>query len=159
MGIPSFAPLLPGADHQLLPRGIHPADWGEVVSRFRWTARRIELLEGLFRAAWNLHRAGCLRLYLDGSFVTSKDEPNDYDAAWDPQGVDHTQLDPVFLDFSQKRRRQKDTYSGEFFPSGWPADARYRTFLEFFQEDRFGNPKGIVLLDLLSLPVSFNLIP
>ena len=37
---------------------------------------------------------------------------------------------------------------GEMFVAGGPADLAGRTFLQFFQEDREGNPKGIVAFDL-----------
>jgi len=48
-----------------------------------------------------LTKAGCRRVYLDGSFVTSKPEPGDYDACWDIAGVDVEVPDSVFLDFSR----------------------------------------------------------
>lgn len=58
------------------------------------------------------------------------------------------QLDPVLLDFSNKRAAQKAKYGGELFISSFIADAQGRTFLDFFQEDRNGNPKGIVEVHL-----------
>ena len=46
-------------------------------------------------------------MYIDGSFVTVKLEPRDYDACWDIDGVNVEALDSVFLDFSKGRRAQK----------------------------------------------------
>jgi hypothetical protein len=86
---------------------------------------------------------------LDGSFVTAKPDPEDYDCAWDVVGVDPHLLDPVLLDFRNQRAAQKAKFQGEFFPASSIADPRTgQTFLQFFQQDRNGQPKGIVALDL-----------
>ena len=74
------------------------------------------MLSGLRLALAALNRAGCRRVYLDGSFVTVKREPGDYDACWDIEGVDVEVLDSVFLDFPEGRAAQKRKYLGEFFP-------------------------------------------
>lgn len=99
-----------------------------------------------------LRSAGCKRLYIDGSFVTSKRVPNDYDAAWEPAGVDVRlllSLEPVFGDFSNSRAAQKAKFFGEFFPSSETADPVGTTFLDFFQIDKnTGNAKGIIALNL-----------
>ena len=71
-----------------LPPGIHWATWPEIQSRFGFSSRRQQLLGGLHLALAALNRAGCSRVYIDGSFVTVKREPGDYDACWDIDGVD-----------------------------------------------------------------------
>ena len=58
---------------------------------------------GLMAALENLKGAGCQTVYLNGSFVTSKGIPNDYDACWEEAGVDPTALDPVLLTFDPGR--------------------------------------------------------
>jgi hypothetical protein len=84
----------------------------------------------------------------DGSYVTEKQDPGDFDACWDPAGVDPTLLDPVLLDFSNGRRNQKQKYRGEFFPSSARADAM-RTFVDYFQVDKVsGNRKGLIVIRL-----------
>jgi hypothetical protein len=96
-----------------------------------------------------LRAAGCQLVYLDGSFVTAKPEPADFDACWGVEGVDVEALDAVFLDFSNSRARQKQRFLGELFPAELPEGASGRTFLEFFQTDKeSGEPKGIVVVDL-----------
>ena len=89
---------------------------------------------------------------MDGSFVTTKTVPNDFDVAWDPAGVDLLRLkilEPVFFDFANARAAQKAKFFGEFFPSSINADPAGNTFLEFFQIDKHtGNQKGIIALDL-----------
>ncbi len=105
---------------------------------------------GGFRAALaNLKDAGCRTVYLNGSFVTSKTHPNDYDAYWEEAGVDPTALDPVLLTFDVGRATQKAKYLGELFPASIIADAEGLSFLEFFQTDKeTGRPKGIIAMDL-----------
>ena len=66
-----------------LPAGIHSSGWEEVESRFGFSERRLQLLGGLKSALRALRRAWCRRVYIDGSFVTVKREPGDYDACWD----------------------------------------------------------------------------
>ena len=93
--------------------------------------------------------AGCRTAYLNGSFVTSKETPNDYDACWEEAGVDPTVLDPVLLTFDPGRATQKAKYMGELFPASVVADADGLSFFEFFQSDKdTGNPKGIIAIDL-----------
>jgi hypothetical protein len=142
--------VVPGFDSRgLLPVGIHAATWKQIVSRLGFTPRRTWLLEGLNKALQLLRAAGCRLVYLDGSFVTAKPEPRDFDACWAIKGVDVEKLSPVFLDFSNSRARQKRAFRGEFFPAELPEGATGRTFLEFFQIDKeTGNPKGILAIDL-----------
>lgn len=131
----------------LLPPGVHMASWEQLHDRFGNTAHRRRLLEGLKKALISLKAAGCLRVYLDGSFVTSKKKPGDFDACWDETGVDPTKLDPVLLDFSKKRAAQKAKFLGELFPASASANAT-RGFITYFQQQRDGTPKGIVCIDL-----------
>ena len=50
----------------LLPKGVHRADWDEVVKRFGGNLQRRQLLKGLEEALELLRQAGCRRVYLDG---------------------------------------------------------------------------------------------
>jgi hypothetical protein len=144
--IPECVPL-DGAPFRVLPPGIHWADLGEVASRFACSDQRRWLFEGIQLAVTALQFAGCQRVYLNGSYVTEKDHPLDYDGCWDPTNVDPTRLDPVFLDFSNGRAAQKQKYRGEMFVLGkGNADD---SFLGFFQTEKAtGKGKGIVGLDL-----------
>ena len=101
------------------------------------------------RAAFeSLKSAGCQTVYVDGSFVTAKDVPNDFDCCWEPNGVDGDLLDRVLLDFNPGTAAQKDKYFAELFPNFVEGNTG-SPFLEFFQVDKdTGDPKGIVALDL-----------
>ena len=136
-----------------LPPGIHPASWAEVMARYGATPFRLTLLAGLKAALDSLRTAGCRRAYLDGSFVSTKDTPGDFDGCWEPAGVDPALLDPVLLDLAPPRIAQKVKYGGELFPAGAHLDMLGARALEFFQRDRqTGEPKGIVAIDLEDLP-------
>lgn len=132
-----------------LPQGVHWATWNEIVERFGTTPWRRDLLGGFQIALDGLRLAGCRTVYLDGSFVTSKEVPRDFDACWDEDGVDMELIDPVLLEFDRGRAAQKAKFRGEFFPASWTARMRGDVFLELFQTDKeTGQPKGIVALDL-----------
>ena len=133
----------------LLPAGVHLANWEEVADRFGANLWRERLMTGLQDALDDLRRAGCRRVYINGSFVTSKEFPNDFDACWEEEGVDPDLLDPVLLTFDPGRATQKGRYLGELFPASIIADDDGFSFLEFFQRDREeGEPKGIIAIDL-----------
>lgn len=132
----------------LLPEGVHEATWEAVVERFGWTERRRRQLDGLAEVLDVLATAGCRRVWLNGSFVTAKDEPGDFDACWDPDGVDLDELDPMLLDLSPDgRRRQRARFGGELFPNVVEAGSGLE-FADFFQNQRDGSRKGIVLLHI-----------
>ncbi len=121
-----------------LPPGIHEAPWSEILVRYGSTPHRLRLLAGLHAALISLRQAGCRRVYLDGSFVTAKPDPNDFDGCWEMAGVDFDLLDhhaPLLLDWSRRRAAQKATYGGELF-----------------RDRNSGQPKGIVALKLGDLP-------
>jgi hypothetical protein len=63
------------------------------------------------------------------------------------------QLEPVLLDWSNRRAAQKAKFGGELFIAESAADVWGTPYLEFFQHDRTtGQPKGIVAIDLGDLP-------
>ncbi len=90
---------------------------------------------------------------VDGSFVTAKPDPSDYDLAFDPAGVKAALLDPVFRRHDDGRAAMKAKYLGDIVPWGWVAcGVTGLIYYEFFMSDRSGNPKGVVLLKLDQLP-------
>lgn len=145
--IPDFEPS------GLLTPGVHGATWAEIVERFGYNPQRTLLLGSLQRALVALRYAGCTVAYLDGSFVTTKPIPGDYDLCWSFQGVDPVRLDPVFLDFDNHRQAMKAKYQGDLFPAEIPEGNSGKLFLDFFQTDKdTGAAKGVVLIDLRRFP-------
>ena len=130
-----------------LPPGEWEATWEELTAAFGTTPWRNELLAGCRRALLALKAAGCRRAWIDGSFATDKDHPADIDGCYDPIGVDPGRLHPALRDLSPGRPAQKAEFGCEFFPNILEAGSGM-FFVEFFQHDRNGDPKGIVVIDL-----------
>ena len=134
-----------------LPPGVHDAKWSDVADRFAGNNHRAHLIGGLLAACRNLASAGCGEVLLDGSFVSAKSTPADYDGAWETAGVDPDRLDPVLLDFSNRRAAMKAKYLGDLFPASAFA-APGVLYRDFFRTDRNGVEKGVVLINLETLP-------
>jgi hypothetical protein len=138
-----------GTPWNILPPGIHQSTLSELATAFAVNHKRRAQFRGLLEALTKLKYAGCKTVYIDGSYVTGKPEPSDFDTCWDPNGVDPHKLDPIFLDFSNNRHNQKLAFMGEFFPSTASADKAGRVFIDFFQIEKYtGSKKGIVEIDL-----------
>ncbi len=130
-----------------LPFGIHQATWQEFQSRFCIFAhsnRRLKLCDTIEQLIIAAKNSGIVeQLILAGSFVTSKEEPNDFDAIIIFQSsVDVTSLAPFQLDLvdgSRARRR----FGGDVFPirSG---TTRASNLLSYFQHNRLGKLVGVV---------------
>ena len=145
--IPNFDPVTGN-----LPAGEYVATWQNMLDRFGQTPWRRKLLAGMLEALRLLKAAGCLRAHIDGSFVTAKEEPGDFDACWDAEGVDFDRVDDRLLTFDRGRATQKAAFLGELFIADARADPQGTLFLDFFQTDREGRRKGIVVIDLKDLP-------
>jgi len=138
-----------------LPVGIHWTTWQEFANRFGKTVHRQRLLKGLRMAVDVLAIAGCRTFYVDGSFVTSKQIPGDFDACWDASGVDIdllNMIEPLLLPRTIGGKWSlKGKYSGDIYPNIVELNSG-KTFLAFFQIDKeTGNQKGIIALDLRRL--------
>jgi hypothetical protein len=140
-------------EHGNLPAGIHDATWIEIVTRYATSTSCRDLLDGLLDALRSLKAAGCGTAYLDGSLVTAKEHPADFDARWESACVVLDRLDPELRDFSDERAAQKARYGCELFPADWPAQSDGKTFRDIFQRDHITKqPKGIIAIDLTGLP-------
>lgn len=139
-----------------LPPGIHSASLTEIELEFgSSTPRRVQLMAGLKQAVANFQQAGVQRIYLDGSFTTSKDEPNDIDGCWSAQGnINEKLLDPLFWNFQSDadvpifRDAVKAKYGLDFYIAEWTEVGSGKSFPDFFQTNRDGEPKGILQVNL-----------
>lgn len=134
-----------------LPPGIHYCTWDEFVARFETTPLRSRLIQGLLKAMEQLKAAGCRIIYINGSFVTQKPEPNDFDACWESDGVNIEYLRnnaPLLINYYERRTELKFKYKGDIFPAEMQAEETGLSFLELFQLDRKQNRKGIIAIDL-----------
>ncbi len=136
-----------------LPAGMHQATWEEFYERFGYTPHRRKLLDGLELAMRQLRDVGCKCIWVDGSFVTAKERPGDYDACFLEDGMDDwpiIELKTCFLDSTSERQLKR--YGGEFFSStlivGSDDKIPRRKYLEYFQSDDDDIPKGIIEIRL-----------
>lgn len=144
--IPDFIDI--GSPWYVLPEGIYDSTFEEIKTRLGFNEHRRVLIEGLEMACETLKMAGCKVIYLDGSFISNKPNPGDFDACWESINVNPNLLDPVLLDFSEGRKNQKEKFHGELFPARIKADKSF-TFLEYFQIDKeTGKKKGILKIIL-----------
>lgn len=129
---------IPPFDNDLgyLPPGVYETTWMEFSQRFGTNRHRLRLLTGIKAACLKLAMAGCRRIVIGGSFVTSKELPNDFDAYYDDFGLDFNILDHLFVN---ERDYQSEIFGGELEPT-----VGYDSFL---RRDRAGNSRGVVALD------------
>jgi hypothetical protein len=135
-----------------LPEGIWEATIEEVKERYAYNFRRRWHLERLEKAIQLIKDAEGTTLFLDGSFITSKDRPDDYDALTCKAEVGE-KLDGLI---NKHPNTQKAEYGGEFyFAENIMFDAltgTQKTFLDFFQTDTRSSEeyirKGIIRIIL-----------
>ena len=84
--------------------------------------------------------------WINGSFTTDKEEPNDIDGCWEyTLVVDVKKLDPCFL---SAREEMKNKYGLDFFIANIVEAGSGLPFPKFFQVNRDGDPKGIIVVQL-----------
>jgi hypothetical protein len=136
----------------LLPPGVHETDVGELREKIGWGRKRQGLLEGLEEALELMASCGVTRVYLDGSFVTDKDRPNDidgcYDLAEDVTAEDLERLAPIFPPSPSNRAEAKRRFGVDFFPAAATELGSGQPFLRFFQTDREGRERGVLSVEL-----------
>jgi hypothetical protein len=144
--IPSFT------DEGLLPPGVHQTGLEELKEKMGWSRKRRELLEGLEEALELMASYGVVRAYLDGSFVTDKDRPNDidgcYDLTEDVTAEDLKRLAPIFPPSPFSRAEAKRRFGVDFFPAAATELGSGQPFLRFFQTDREGRERGVLSVEL-----------
>ncbi len=134
-------------DDGLLPAGIHQATLAEFMERFAVFSRsdrRFQIVKQVERLIADAKRSGIVQsVFVAGSYVTAKPEPNDFDCilVLDQSIVGATL--PPFQYNLVSRKMARRIYGGDIAPAmeGSVALAQY---LEFFQRTREGKPAGIV---------------
>ena len=129
-----------------LPDGEYVVSLDEIETKFGCSnEQRRRLMQGLRAATANFRKANVRKLWIDGSFITDKENPNDIDGVWETNEEIYLDLlDPVFLG---SREAMKDKYGLDFFPdvievgSGLP-------FPVFFRTNRDNQPKGILVVQI-----------
>ncbi len=135
----------------ILPEGVHVAAWEEFAQRFiqfQKSDRRIRLGERILDLIQEARDSGIvLRVLIAGSFVTSKNEPDDFDGilVLDPETAQRTLAPFQYNLFSRRRARKR--FGGDVVPVLEDSQA-LQEYLEFFQTTRAGERMGIVELVL-----------
>lgn len=140
----------------LLPSGIHKATLKEIQEKLGWSGRRRRLLEGLERALDLMAACSVQRVYVDGSFVTDKDRPNDIDGCYDPaegaEGVERLRrMHPIWPPNLWNRAEAKEMFGVDFFPAATTEFGSGQPFLRFFQKDREGRERGVLMVELAEI--------
>ena len=132
-----------------LPEGQHLATLDEVEKFFGSSSeRRRKLMRGLWEAAANSKEAGVKRIWINGSFVTDKENPGDIDGCWEyGENVDISTIDPVFLQ-DDGISAVKEKYGLDFYLADDIELSSGIPFTKFFQINRDGINKGIIFVNL-----------
>lgn len=141
-----------------LAPGIYSLSWSEISNELGWNVYRKTLIDGLKNGLIALKNCGCKMAYIDGSFVSQKARPGDFDVCYEESGMDFAKLkkdyEPLTI-FANMRELQKTIYKGEFFRANDLADlltgVNFRTF---FQQIKYSFPveyKGIISINLDTL--------
>lgn len=132
---------------ETLTPGVHCVGLKELQENFAFTSHRKNLLNGFIIGATELFKIGCSAIYLDGSFVTKKECPGDFDACWDMNGVNLANLPKIFdVRAKDSIMMQKHIFGGEFYPNGIEGSSGI-LFMDFFQQIRQTNEKkGIIMV-------------
>lgn len=99
-----------------LPPGMWKTTWQQLVCRYAYSTHRKRLMRGLLIALHMLAKAGCTKVMIGGSFVSTKFAPQDIDMCWFEDGMDNALLDPVLAEDSLITRQTKlgiDAYAAE----------------------------------------------
>lgn len=138
-----------------LPPGVHSATLQEVEDAFgSRNDRRQLLMKGLKEAVALLKAGDVSKVFIDGSFVSDKEEPNDIDGCWSSIGADASKLDPLFWDFADeedfqnKRESLRQKFGIDFFIAEIIEGGSGKPFPEFFQTNRDGDAKGIIEVNI-----------
>lgn len=138
-----------------LPPGIYTVSVEEFEERFVHGAKRKEIFKGLQNLIKDLKEIGCTAIYIDGSYVSSKERPGDVDVCWDllddPDWEAFAKnTHPVLFMTKGKRFEQQTKYNADIFPANLIEGSSGLMFLDFFQKIKYTKEsKGIIKIELI----------
>lgn len=132
-----------------LPPGEHPVAWSDLIAAFgQGSVKRKLATEGLRRFGLMLRAAGGKWLFVDGSFATGRERPSDWDGCFVSTGIDWKVVDSRLVDIKSNRDSLKADFRCDIFAAETIDGRTGKPFRDFFQQERTGKPKGILVLDL-----------
>lgn len=129
-----------------LPEGVHDATVEEVGARFAYNPPRQRLFDAFLEVMDILNECNSPEVHLDGSFITTKETPSDYDMCWESTGVEQTDRLREFLELRELR---KERYLGDIFIR-MPQPPYFYDHVEHWQSDSRQDDavKGIIRIRL-----------
>jgi hypothetical protein len=129
-----------------MPPGIHTVTLAEVEDKFAYNAKRKALFAGLNRVVSILSEANCPEVFLDGSYITTKEKPDDYDLCFEPTGLQRTEGLRALLAAKENRKIE---YLGDIF-ARLPEPPFYLDYVTNWQKDGRNDDviKGILRIKL-----------
>lgn len=146
--------MIPNFDKDgYLPEGVHTATLEEVIERFLFSKKRETLIIGLKRLIDFCLSKKINILFLNGSFISRKLNPTDYDVCYTTNHPDkNTILKEVESSFRHGDLEEK--FGCQIFYAYSIADSKNNCFIDFFQQrkeearKRKPKKKGIIKLIL-----------
>jgi hypothetical protein len=118
----------------------------ELIQHFGSNPKRLQQITNALHFFQVFHRCGCHVVYVDGSFASLKKYPEDIDLCFDLTFTDTEKIEkefPQFFDPNEIGKIHKTLQCHIFH-----CDKNYTRLLNLLEEDREGNPKGLVKLNL-----------
>jgi hypothetical protein len=126
----------------------------EFVDHFGTNSTRMQQIENSIRFFRVFHRCGCKTVYVDGSFVSKKKNPEDIDLCFDLSDIDMGKLEiefPQFFDVNAIGTIHRDLRCHIFHFT------KEDTYLfDVLQYDRQYNFKGLVKLNISEILTSYD---
>jgi hypothetical protein len=137
-----------------LPEGIYECTLDELENTFgKSNEKRKKLFAKLLEFIHDIKSIGCDTLFIDGSFITTKELPKDIDVLWDYEGIKYENFKWESIElklpiiFNRYERELK--YKLDIFPAKLEEGASGKLFLDFFQQIKETNlKKGIIKIKL-----------
>jgi hypothetical protein len=126
----------------------------ELIHHFGINPHRLKQLENAMQFFRIFSSCGCQTVFIDGSFVSRKPYPEDIDLCFDTTGIDADKLEeefPAFFDPNAIGKIHRELHCHIFTFS-----ENSMRYFDMLSEDREGNLKGFVKLDLKDLPIHYD---
>jgi hypothetical protein len=131
--------------HGNLPPGIYSASFDDVVKRFGGKSLRRQELTNNLRDFYNSIKVHAVKIYIDGSYVTSKLSPRDVDLLVVlPRNFDFHSLAAHHLYNFQFHYQKYKLHIFPFVLGNREHKEWLKEKLELFTQDRQGRQKGII---------------
>ncbi|MBX2930867.1 MAG: hypothetical protein KF781_02840 [Chitinophagaceae bacterium] len=118
----------------------------QLIENFGYNKKRVVYLENFLELVLLFKKLGCKEIYIIGSYITTKEYPNDIDVCINASDIDEKKLIKSELGSIDKYeiariKKQKNVHLILF-------DNNSREFLDWFKQDREGNKRGIIQLNM-----------